>query len=279
MANTYVATFDGTGDYATKASPTGLPSGSAARTVEAWVRTSVGTNQTVFSFGDDTALGGWELKTETNKIAITIEGANQYWTATNVTNGSWHHIAVTYVAGSNMNDTTNIKAYMDGSALTSASSVLGVPNTTTTRLRIASDPASSASNLFNGEIDEIRIWDDVRTPTELTDYDRRELVGNEAGLVAYFKFNNDWTDETSNGNDLTASGDATFSTNIPFQGLFEMTADTGTFTLTGFSAGRLYTLLASVGSYVLTSISTIFTKTGWNSIIKPTTTWTAIDKP
>jgi hypothetical protein len=279
MANTYVATFDGTGDYATKSSPTGLPSGSAARTVEAWVRTANASSQTVFSFGDDSALGGWEFKVESGKIGIAIEGANQYWTATGVTNDSWHHIAVTYVAGSNMNDTTNIKAYMDGSALTSTSSVMGVPNTTTTRLRIASDPAAAASALFDGEIDEVRIWDDVRTPTELTDYDRRELAGNESGLVAYFKFNNSWVDSTSNANDLTASGDATFNTNIPFQGVFDLVADTGTFVLTGFSAGKLYRLTCEVGSYILTGVSALFSKTGWNSIIKPTTTWTAINKP
>lgn len=217
MANTHSGTFDGTGDYARKTSASGLPTGSSARSIEAWVKTSTTTEQWVATFGAESALNGWELQVYENAVALRIEGANQIWTATNVTDGNWHHIAVTYVSGANINSATDVLAYMDGSALTSLSSVSGTPDTASGNVSIGAPPTSTTS-LFNGQIDEVRIWDDVRTPTEISDNMSVELVGNEAGLVGYWKMNNDWTDETTNANDLTASGDATFSTSVPFTG-------------------------------------------------------------
>jgi len=37
-----------------------------------------------------------------------------------------------------------------------------------------------------------------------------------AGLVGYWRFENNYLDETTNNNDLTASGSPVFSTDIPF---------------------------------------------------------------
>jgi len=74
------------------------------------------------------------------------------------------------------------------------------------------------AHYFDGLIDEVRVWDDIRTSTEITDNKDKELIGTEANLQGYWKFNNDYTDETSNGNDLTASGSPVFSTDVPFVG-------------------------------------------------------------
>jgi len=42
---------------------------------------------------------------------------------------------------------------------------------------------------------------------------------NEAGLVAYYKFNDSALDETSNNNDLTLVNSPTYSTDVPFSGV------------------------------------------------------------
>jgi len=42
-------------------------------------------------------------------------------------------------------------------------------------------------SFFQGEIDEIRIWDITRTAQEIQDTTNRPLIGNEPGLVGYWK--------------------------------------------------------------------------------------------
>jgi len=44
-------------------------------------------------------------------------------------------------------------------------------------------------NQFDGEINDVRIWDDARTQSEIQDNMNKELVGDEANLVAYYKLN------------------------------------------------------------------------------------------
>jgi hypothetical protein len=41
---------------------------------------------------------------------------------------------------------------------------------------------------FLGAVDEIRIWNVVRTPTELQSNMHTRLAGNEPGLVGYWRF-------------------------------------------------------------------------------------------
>ena len=66
------------------------------------------------------------------------------------------------------------------------------------------------------KIDELRVWNDIRSGAEITTNWKTQLVGDEAGLVAYWRFNNNYLDQTANNNDLTATGSPVFSTDVPF---------------------------------------------------------------
>jgi len=77
---------------------------------------------------------------------------------------------------------------------------------------------SVPTKFFDGLIDEVRVWNDIRSDAEVDDNKLTELVGNEAGLAGYWKLNNDYLDETSNNNDLTAVAAPVFSTDVPFVG-------------------------------------------------------------
>src|SRR5205085_11767980 len=64
---------------------------------------------------------------------------------------------------------------------------------------LATDPSAIAiagyeqdGNYFNGQIDEFRVWNVAHTASQITATMNKTLVGNEAGLVLYLKF-----DETS----------------------------------------------------------------------------------
>ena len=84
------------------------------------------------------------------------------------------------------------------------------------RFRVLFPSKIKSETIFcDGHFDELRIWTDIRTAQEISDNYQTELVGNEANLVGYWKFNNDLTDETSNSYDLTGVNSPTFSTDIP----------------------------------------------------------------
>lgn len=63
---------------------------------------------------------------------------------------------------------------------------------------------------FDGDIDEVRLWDDARTENEIRTNLCKKLLGNEPGLKAYYNFDNitgtSLPDESTNTNDGTLSG-------------------------------------------------------------------------
>jgi hypothetical protein len=65
-------------------------------------------------------------------------------------------------------------------------------------LALDNNPVSLLGSNPDGKLDELRIWSDVRTAQEIADNMSVELVGDEAGLWLYAKFNNDLTDDGPN---------------------------------------------------------------------------------
>jgi hypothetical protein len=62
------------------------------------------------------------------------------------------------------------------------------------------------SSLFDGNIDEIRIWGVTRSGPEISANYAKRLNGSESGLLAYWPIDPTVTDATGNGNDLVATG-------------------------------------------------------------------------
>jgi len=133
---------------------------------------------------------------------------------TRIVTGIWHHVAVVYDASAG-----SATFYVDGVAAGAAQTGLdtSIYNGTAPFTIGAKMSSGSPTQFFDGLINDFRVWNDERTVTELRENAGKELVGNEAGLVAYWKFNNSLLDETSNGNDLTNNGSAVFSTDIPWE--------------------------------------------------------------
>ena len=128
--------------------------------------------------------------------------------------GTWYHVAVSYDASA-----ATCKFYIDG--VQTGGDQVGTNTTifnSNVPFAIGADYNTVLSNFFDGLIDDVRVWNDVRTGTEISDNYEKELNGDEAGLVAYWKLNNSLLDETSNDNDLTNNNSATFSTDVPFVG-------------------------------------------------------------
>jgi len=128
--------------------------------------------------------------------------------------GVWKHVAISVDVS-----VPSATFYIDGTAQTTTNDAIDA-----TSIYNSSEPfeigayGSTPAEFFDGLIDDARIWNDIRTSTEIADNYQKELVGNEANLVGYWKLNNDLLDETANNNDLTNNNSAVFSTDVPFTG-------------------------------------------------------------
>jgi len=96
-------------------------------------------------------------------------------------------------------------------------------------------------------MDEVRIWNDVRTATEISQNYKGVLTGSEANLVAYYKFDDNLNDSSGNNLHLTGVGDiGTYSSATVAAGdplVFDLDGDG--VELLGLDAGVTFDLFGS----------------------------------
>lgn len=118
--------------------------------------------------------------------------------------GQWYHMAFTYDASETA---AGISLYIDGVQLTNNSSSIGsytAMENTTSAVEIGTINSSASFDL-DGQVDELRIWNDIRTHDEIVTNMFTNLAGDEANLVGYYRFNQGIGNSDSNLPDL--SGD------------------------------------------------------------------------
>jgi hypothetical protein len=99
-----------------------------------------------------------------------------------VNSGNWTHVAVT-----RQRSAEQLQIFINGTldrTLTDASQTESL--TASPSLQIGGN--SNEKRYYRGVIDELRVWDVVRTSAQLGKNKNRRLAGNEAGLVAYWRF-------------------------------------------------------------------------------------------
>ena len=117
----------------------------------------------------------------------------------------WIHVAVTY-------DSVNqdLHLYKDGTLVDSES---GVSSFETSDRKVYIGRFGSG-DYFKGRIDEVRLWNRPRSADEIKQDMHRRLVGNEPGLVGYWRFDEgsgtSVRDQTDNANHGTIHGDPTW---------------------------------------------------------------------
>lgn len=92
----------------------------------------------------------------------------------------WIHVAMTYESG-------DFRLYINGDLDNSTDALTGPVNLTDANLHFGSVSYRIADH-FSGSLDEVRIWDVVRTPEEIAAYKDVRLSGGEPGLRAYWPF-------------------------------------------------------------------------------------------
>nr|WP_315173965.1 LamG-like jellyroll fold domain-containing protein [uncultured Flavobacterium sp.] len=142
--------FDGTDDYLDAGKVLNL---NTSFTVSAWVNRN-STDKTILSKRNSAFSEGYDLSINSFGRAEMswMVGSTKHTITSNtvIPSGIWHHIGVIY-------DGTTAKMYIDGVTTVSAS-MPNVPSTTQSFLIAAADGVTPTS-LFNGSIDEVRVWD------------------------------------------------------------------------------------------------------------------------
>jgi hypothetical protein len=159
---------------------------------------------------------------------LQVRVRTDYHMAGPLTTG-YYHLAV--VVEKISSSTSEVTVYKDGSLLSQAvlSDVLGNPAGKPWVMGQDWD-SQSLTDFFDGDLDEVRIWDHTRSLPEIQADMFRSLSGAEPGLVACWNFNraDPWADITGNGNDASARGGVcTVESEAPLAGWLYASPDCG----------------------------------------------------
>jgi len=198
-------------------------------TIEAWIKLEQlpSTAGTAFEI---VSKYGW---TGANKrqYTVTIRTSNKmrvYWSNGTVTSyvecdtafdagdvGAWNHVAVAVDLSAQ-----TAAFYINGSAQSTTPTPAGATSiaNSTDPFVIGAVNASAAVQFFDGQINDVRVWNDIRSEAEIQDNMDVILDGDEANLVSCWRLNNNYADITSNGNHLTPVNTPTFNWIVPYDG-------------------------------------------------------------
>ena len=184
--------FDGTGDNVSCGNIL-----TTSYTKEAWVKvTNPALANNIISGGSPSQHAFWASNAYANRLSAGHNGVwNQVQDPTPLVIGTWYHVAVTYDL-----PTTTMKLYKNG--------VLVSTNTNVPIYTGASPDVTLGSyaggNFYGGSIDEVRIWNYARTGVQILSNANCEISAPQAGLIAYYRFNQGVAGGTNTGiNTLT----------------------------------------------------------------------------
>jgi len=215
--NVAVLSLDGDSDYVAINDAATLDLNNSL-TIEAWIKLN-GTSSfrgIVEKWNDNGSQRSYNFQVESGVLTFHASSTGDGWdtvTGSTLSIGQWYHVAVTY-------DSMEMQLYLDsvpdGNPVSHSGGILN----STARLTIGSK--DNPGDWFDGLIDEVRIWNVVRTQAEIQATMSRPLTGGEAGLVAYYCFDelenlgvgddgltDDVRDGSGNGNHGDLVGDAT----------------------------------------------------------------------
>ena len=176
-------------------------------TIEFWMRSSDNSHEgTPISYASTKSHNEFLLYDYGN-FEPSIHGSNIH-TKISKNDGIWHHVAMTWQSVDG-----NMELFIDGTAAFSHELSKGQMLTDGGSFVIGQEQDSVGGSFdsgqsFIGEIDEVRIWNFVRTEEEIQIAMHSVLTGKEEGLISYWNFDDGTAkDLTINGNDGEFKGE------------------------------------------------------------------------
>jgi len=148
-------------------------------TVEAWIKVDEFDKdyQAIVTKGNDS----WRLYRNYDTDFICFKAGRKYlYGSINVNDGNWHHIA-------GVHNNNEVWLYVDGKIDAYSSDAVSTPNGNYP-VWIGANAEKDDRN-FDGQIEEVRIWDIARDSLQIRENMHLTLSGFETGLIAYWQFN------------------------------------------------------------------------------------------
>jgi arylsulfatase A-like enzyme len=188
--------FNGTaGEHLNLSGFTGI-TGTAARTVSAWIKTT-GTGQyPIIGWGPNSNGAKWTLLAQNGRLRIEVTGGFREG-STLISNGQWRHVAATF-ANDGTPDVLDVQLYIDG-VLESNFTTQGARALATTAsidVRVGSDVQDRN---FLGGLDDVRILPRALAPAEIAALAAQSAAANDSSLWHHRLFadaapdSSDWT--------------------------------------------------------------------------------------
>ena len=209
--------FDGSND---KITTNGTLASLSGFTLELWLyphsasgsMAIIGENNLIeFGYGSATSLRIW-----------TNSGGNKSWSFNSTTFpfNTWHHVAVVGDATASPYLRIYVNGDLKASGGSNPGSTFGVGhNPTSYTIYLAKTVWGTGDNYYDGLMDEVRIWNDLRTQDEIKANMFKHLNGDENNLQAYYKMSTatgtTLVDNSSNSNDGTITGATWGTTYVP----------------------------------------------------------------
>lgn len=168
--------FDGTDDYINAGNDSSLDITDSI-TISAWIKPAV-----TSSWNTVVVKGGWSsaywMNVRNNYLQVYLDGVVDAFIddTTPIGTGSWRHVAITYDKDGGPN---NLKLFVDGKNVKSGTYTGTITSVPSKSLYIGRD-GSTGAYTFDGQIDEVKIWNYALTPEEV----KRQY---NAGFGTYFK--------------------------------------------------------------------------------------------
>lgn len=244
--------FDGGSDFISLGNAAELDFGSGSTfTIEAWINTAVGGDADIISKYGGLFSAGWVFQHSTTNTSIAFYMQGGFLDAIfagpagapAVADGAWHHVAVTYDGS---NSAAGFTFYVDG--VSYAGVALGglggpivgpVPNGN--NAAIGAYEMGGPAEYWNGQLEEVRVWDDIRTQTEIREHIHLSINGTcDVSNVGYWKFNDaagpTATDVSGYGNNGTLMGPQTYQPSTASVGAGVSTTHSMTATATPYTS-------------------------------------------
>jgi hypothetical protein len=199
--------LDGTNDYVTVPSNTGLQVGAGNFTIEFWAKPTLVNGAFHYVVTKDNTNSDLEflvgLGSNDRWFCYTKNSSNYVGGLGFATANTWAHVACTY-------DGANQNLYVNG-VFQGSVAVGAIPKINTQSILIGGRTATAPQQFFAGDIDEVRIWNYARTSCQINSYMNCEIATSESGLVANYHFNQGVAGNTNTG--ITSISDASGNSN------------------------------------------------------------------